>query len=438
MDVSADGKRVVVVGAGLAGLSCALRLVETGCAVEVLEASDAVGGRVRTDAHEGFLLDRGFQVFLPAYPEAKRLLDYESLALKPFYAGALVRSRGRFHRLADPFRHPLDALMSAFSPTSTLVDKVRAAELRRSVSSVRVEGLFRRDETTTAAALNRRGFSRGFVERFFRPFYGGVFLERELATSSRMFEFTFRMFAEGAAALPARGMGAIPEQLASKLPAGAIRLRARVASIETGAETGAVTLDTGERLEADAVVVAVEQAASARLFGEEAPRSRRTSVCLYFAAEEPPVEEPILILNGEGRGPVNNLCVPSLVAPSYAPPGVALVSVAVLADEATRAGSETAGGERLVAEVREQLCGWFGGRVVGWRHLRTCTIGRALPHQTSVSLCTPESVRTRMSGVYQCGDHLDAPSINGALRSGRVAAEALLEDLTRGTGYRAG
>lgn len=437
MGVLTDRKKVIVVGAGLAGLSCALRLVEGGCAVEVLEAADAVGGRVRTDAHEGFLLDRGFQVFLPSYPEAKRLLDYESLALKPFYAGALVRSGGRFHKLADPFRHPLDALMSALSPTSTLGDKVRVAELRRSVSSVLAEDLFSRDETTTAEALNRRGFSRGFVEQFFRPFFGGVFLERELATSSRMFEFTFRMFAEGAAALPARGMGAIPEQLASRLPAGAIRLRTRVASVETGVETGAVTLDTGERLEADAVVVAVEQAAAARLFGEEAPRSRRTSVCLYFAAEEAPVEEPILILNGEGRGPVNHLCVPSLVAPSYAPPGAALVSVSALADEAVRACAGTAGGESLVAEVRAQLSGWFGERAGGWRHLRTYAVERALPAQTSVSPCTPERVRTRTPGVYRCGDHMDAPSINGALRSGRVAAEALLEDVSRGTSYRA-
>lgn len=433
--VGAPSKRtkVLVVGAGLAGLSCALRLVEEGCEVEVLEASGAVGGRVRTDAHEGFLLDQGFQVFLTAYPEAKRLLDYEALATKPFYAGALVRSGGRFHKLADPFRHPLDALVSALSPLATLGDKLRVAGLRRSVMSAQVEDLFRRDETSTAEALDRRGFSSAFVEQFFRPFFGGVFLERELSTSSRMLEFTFRMFAEGAASLPARGMGAIPEQLAARLPAGATRLRARVASVESGA----VTLDTGERLEADVVVVAVEQAAAARFFGEEAPRSRRTAVCLYFAAEESPVEGSLLVLNGEGRGPVNNLCVPSLVAPSYAPPGASLVSVSVLADEAARAGPETAGGERLVAEVRAQLSGWFGASVNGWRHLKTYTIERALPHQTSVSLCTPERVRTRTPGVYQCGDHLDTPSINGALRSGRVAAEALLEDLARGTSYRA-
>lgn len=199
----------------------------------------------------------------------------------------------------------------------------------------------------------------------------------------------------------------------------------------------AVTLDTGERLEADAVVVAVEQAAAARLFGEEVARSRRTAVCIYFAAEEPPVEEPILILNGEGRGPVNNLCVPSLVAPSYAPPDASLVSVSVLADEAVRAGFETANGELLVAGVREQLSGWFGERVNGWRHLRTYAIERALPEQTSISLCTPEMARARMSGVYRCGDYLDAPSINGALRAGRIAAEGLLEDAARGTSYRA-
>lgn len=433
MGASFDGTKVIVVGAGLAGLSCALLLVEEGCAVEVLEASDAVGGRVSTDAHEGFLLDRGFQVFLTAYPEAKCLLDYESLAPKSFYAGALMRSGGRFHKLADPFRHPLDALLSALSPVATLGDKLRVAELRRSVSSVRVEDLFRRDETSTAEALNKRGFSHDFVGQFFRPFFGGVFLESELSTSSRMFEFTFRMFAEGAASLPERGMCAIPEQLAASLPAGTIRLRTRVASVESGA----VTLDTGKRLEADAVVVAVEQAAAARLFGEEVKRSHRTALCLYFATEEPPVEEPTLVLNGEGRGPVNNLCVPSLVAPSYAPPGASLVSVSVLGNEQRREGVEGVDDERLVAEVREQLSGWFGVGVSGWRHLRTYAIESALPEQASVSLCTYERSRTRTRGVYRCGDYLDTPSINGALRSGRVAAEALLEDAARGACHRA-
>lgn len=433
METLSKKLRVLVIGAGLAGLSCALRLVEEGCEVEVLEASDAVGGRVRTDAHEGFLFDRGFQVFLPEYPEAKQLLDYTQLELKPFYSGALVFSGSRFHKVADPFRHPLDAFMSALSPTNTLGDKIRVAELRRSVLSVPLEELFCGDETTTAEALKRRGFSQGFVEKFFRPFFRGVFLERGLSTSSRMFEFTFRMFAEGGAALPARGMGAIPEQLAAKLPAGSIRFGTHVAAVESGA----VTLDTDERIEADAVVVAIEQAAAARLFGEEMPSSRHSTVCHYFAALQSPIQEPILILNGEGRGPINSVCVPSLVAPSYAPRGASLVCVSLLADETLSTNIKSGNVKRHLAEVGDQLFGWFGRRVNGWEHLRTYAIERALPEQTSVSLCMPEMTRVRIPGVYRCGDYLDAPSINGALRSGRIAAETLIADLARDAGYRA-
>ncbi len=78
---------VLIVGAGLSGLSCALWLHEGGLSVLVLEASDGIGGGVRTDEVEGFLLDRGFQVFLMAYPEAQRVLDYGALDFKPFYPG---------------------------------------------------------------------------------------------------------------------------------------------------------------------------------------------------------------------------------------------------------------------------------------------------------------------------------------------------------------
>lgn len=424
---------VIVVGAGLAGLSCARELAAAGCAVEILEAADRIGGRVATDRVDGFTLDRGFQVFLPAYPDARRALDYEGLSLRPFYAGSLVRSGGRFHRLADPFRHPLDALLSTFSPAGTLGDKLRVGRLRGRVARGPVENLFTRAETTTAEALSREGFSESFTEQFFRPFFAGVFLERELRTSSRMFEFTFRMFAEGDAALPAGGMAAIPEQLAAGLPQGSIRLSTPVASVETNG----VALGSGKRLTADAVVVAAEQAAARRLLGDAfgggpSVEAGRATACLYYAAERAPLDEPILLLNGEGRGPVNNVCVPSAVAPAYAPRGASLVSASVV--DAAAADLSDA---RLEELVREQLSDWFGPAVGGWRHLGTYRIARALPEQGTVTLCTPARTRTSRRNVYACGDHLDTASINGALRSGRVAAEAVIADLLGGAAARA-
>jgi phytoene dehydrogenase-like protein len=414
--------QVLIVGAGLAGLACARELHAQGVAARIVEASGAVGGRVATDRLEGFLLDRGFQIFLNAYPEARRLLDYSQLSLQPFYAGALVRAGGRFHKIADPFRHPLDAALNAFSPTSTFGDKFRVARLRRRVAAGRLEELFDRQETTTADALSRAQFSRLIVERFFRPFFAGVFLERALETSSRMFEFTLRMFACGDASLPAEGMEAIPRQLASTLPHGSVRLRESVATVETGA----VSLASGERLNAEAIIVATDDSAAARLLGKKEPAFARAASCVYFAAEKPPVGEPILILNGEGRGLVNNLCVPSNVAPAYAPAGASLISISVLEDPASGDSAE------LVTSVIEQLAGWFGPAVRDWRHLRTYRIPRALPHQSHVALCTRERTRTERRGVYLCGDHLDTASINGALRSGRIAAEAVMEDLAAG------
>lgn len=415
--MSADA---VVVGAGLAGLACALRLEEAGLSTVVLEASDAVGGRVRTDAVDGFLLDRGFQVLLTAYPEAQRVFDYERLDLRELYPGALVRAQGGFHRVADPFRRPLDALGSIRSPVGALRDLPRLARLRARARAGSLEGLFARRETTTLEALRALELSPRIVERFFRPFLGGVFLDRELSTSSRMLDFVTRMFSLGYAALPAAGMGALPAQLADALPPGTLRTATPVERVEAGA---VVTAD-GERIDVRAVVVAADGAGAAGLLaGVEAPRWRSTA-CLYFDAPEPPVEGAILVLDGDGEGPVNNLCVPSSVAPGYAPAGRALVSASVI-------GSPVLPDAELGAAVRRQLRGWFGAAVEDWRHLRTYRIEHALPVREPPSLEPRDRVVRLGSGLYVCGDHRETASIQGALASGRRAARAVAEELAR-------
>src|SRR5450631_1018581 len=109
-------KQVAIIGAGLAGLECARLLQQTGSNVVLLEASDAPGGRIRTDRVDGYLLDRGFQVLLTAYPEARRALDYKALSLRSLIPGALVWHDGEFHRFADPFRDPLAAMNLLFDP----------------------------------------------------------------------------------------------------------------------------------------------------------------------------------------------------------------------------------------------------------------------------------------------------------------------------------
>jgi len=407
---------VLIVGAGLAGLCCARRLQNEGVRCLLLESADGVGGRIRTDVVDGFRLDRGFQVFLTSYPEAKQLLDYDALRLESFLPGALVRYGGRFHELTDPWRRPLAAVRSLFSPIGTFADKLRVARLRSRSLKGTIEERFRDPETTTLQSLRDAGFSTGMIDRFFRPFLGGIFLDRELDTSSRMFYFVFRMFSLGSASLPAEGMEAIPRQLASGLPVGSIRLGAKVVRVQTGS----VTLETGEEIHARAVVVATEGAGAAKLLGDAIPTAGQGVTCLYFATSRAPIEQPILVLNGEGRGPINNLCVPTLIAPSYGPHGKSLVSVTVLgilADE-----------NRLQAEVLEQLEEWFGPAVKDWRHLRTYRIPYALPCQASPALAVPERPVRLHTGIYVCGDHRDTASIQGAMVSGRRAAEAVLED----------
>lgn len=407
---------VIIVGAGLAGLSCARSLIDQGASCAVLEESDDVGGRVKTDQVSGFLLDHGFQVLLTSYPEAKRCLNYEELDLQMFEPGALVRFQDKFHRFVDPWRRPKHLVTTATSPVASLGDKLRVAALRNRVKKQSLASLFERQEVPTLERLQGAGFSERIIERFFRPFLSGVFLEPNLSTSSRKFEFVFRMFSEGDAVLPAAGMQAIPRQLAAALPPSAIRTRTRVESVSKSR----VALADGEVLEARAVVVAVEQPAAAKILdGMNGVKSNQVA-CLYFAADRAPVQEPILVLNGEGHGPINNLCVPSQVAPSYAPSGRALISVSVLNNNMTD-------GPRLIASVQKQLVEWFGSEAKGWEHLRSYVIQHALPSQTTLD--PAEKQARREDGIFVCGDYLDAASIQGAMAAGRRAAEAVLTTL---------
>jgi phytoene dehydrogenase-like protein len=403
----------VVVGAGLAGLACALRLHEAGARALVLEASDGVGGRVRSDLVDGFRLDRGFQVLLTAYPETQRVLDYPALDLKPFLPGALVRRAGRFHELSDPWRRPERAWRSLTAGVGSLADRLRMARFRGRVRRGSLEDLFRRPESSAAERLHAEGFSAGMVDAFFRPVFGGILLDRSLSASSRMLEFVFRMMAEGDVAVPAEGMGAIPGQMARRLSEGTVRLGARVAS----AAPQEVRLESGETIRGNAVVIATEGPEAARLAGLPTPGSRPVT-CLYFAAERAPIAEPLLVLDGDGTGPVNNLCFPTQAASGYGPAGATLVSASVVGGAAGEAALEAA--------VRKQMAGWFGDDVRGWRHLRTYHIRHAQPEQRPGVLEPVERPVRLASGLFVCGDHRDTASLHGAMLSGRRAAEAIL------------
>jgi phytoene dehydrogenase-like protein len=410
-----DRAEVLIIGAGLAGLAAATTLQRAGREVVILEASDGVGGRVRTDFVDGFLLDRGFQILLTAYPEVARQLDVAALRLQPFDAGALVWRKGRGHVVIDPFRdpiraarHPGDLIASATAPIGTLADKARVALMRRSLGKGPAAALFRKPDISTIDALRARGFSPTMIDHFFRPLFGGIQLDATLATSARMFDAVFRCLAEGNAAVPAEGMGAIPAQLAARLRPGTIRLNTAVAAIENSTVR---TID-GRTVAADAIVVATDGPVAHRLLGTREVGSRPVTA-VWFAADRAPTNRNLIVLDGDGDGPAGNVAIMSNAAPSYAPAGKALI-VAAIAGHADPAAEPA---------VRRQLRAWWGPQVDAWRHLRTDAIAHGQPDQR-----VPLSPKRQVSlgdGLFVCGDHRDTGSIQGALFSGRRTGEAI-------------
>ena len=418
---------VIVVGAGLAGLACAVHLTQAGRSVTLLEASDGVGGRVRSDVVDGFILDRGFQVLLTAYPEAQAMLDYRALDLRSFRPGTLVQVGDKRALLGDPFRDLRSIPSSLTAPIGSPVDKARVGWLRLNSGRGTLDEMWARPETSTAERLASLGFSDAMVDRFLRPLFAGIQLDSSLSTSSRMFDFVFRMLGTGDNAIPANGMGMIPAQLAARLPAGTVRLSCRVAAVSAGS----ATLTDSAVLSAGAVVVATEGLQAARLLGGAVAEPGSNAVaCLYFAADRAPFEGPLLLLNGNGTststngGPINNVCVPSNVSPAYAPPGRHLVSASILA--ARPSGLDRATWhQQLDVDGRAQLRRWFGAQVDGWTTLPTYEIAHAQPAQPSLD---PVERPVKLAdGLYVCGDHRDQASIQGALVSGRRAAEAILD-----------
>ena len=410
---------VVVVGAGLSGLAAARHLNRHGIDVTVLEGSDAVGGRMRTDVVDGYRLDRGFQLYNPSYPEGARVLDHEALDLKPFVAGArIVITRGgrrRVERLADPRREPswiLPSLLARIgSPLSTA--RFGAYVVSRAVRSA--QSLEREPDITSEQALRRAGADPALIEEVLRPFLSGVFLESELSTSRRFLDLVLKSFVRGTPGVPAKGMQRIPEQLAAGLD---VRLGQRV----TAASAQAVDVAGGDVHRAEAVIVAADPATAARLIpGVQVPAPNAVTTWYYrptCAPGELADGQAVLLLDGDRRGPLVNTVVLTHAAPDYAPAGSALVSASALGVR------DTPDDERA---VREHLSWLYGVPTGGWELIASYPIPYALPAMP-VPLKIRKPVRTA-DGVYVAGDHRDTSSIQGALVSGRRAAQALLKDL---------
>ncbi|OZM71564.1 oxidoreductase [Amycolatopsis antarctica] len=403
---------VVIAGAGLAGLAAAVTLHEAGLRVLVLEAGPEPGGRVRTDVVAGFRLDHGFQVLNPAYPAVRDLVDVDALRPGRFWRALRIVDGDRSRLLGNPL-DSARALRDLWPPGA-----IRARDLPAlaalSARDLAVAGgtLTGATDRPTHAELRRRGLSEEIVDGVLRPFLAGVFLEAELETSARFFHLVWRTFLRGTPVLPAAGMGALPAQLASRLPAGSVRCDTPVREVTAGA-TPRVRTDDGP-VRAGAVVVATDGTVAARLLPGIAEPAWKQVTTRYFGTGQAPLDEPVIVVDARG-GPVVNTSVLSAVAPSYAPADAALVSASTLDPDAD---------ER---SIREHLAALYRTSARDWELLGTYRVPRALP-----AMPAPHPVRKPVRhspGVYVCGDHRDTSSIQGALVSGRRAASAAIAGL---------
>ena len=412
-DPSADQHPVLIVGGGIAGLACAMTLQQAGVPFLLFEQDEKVGGRVQTDEIDGYRLDRGFQVLLAAYPDARKFLDYEKLALRKCYPGSRVWYKDKFHQVSDPFRHPLDGVCSVFNPIGSFWDKVKVGMLRLGLLSTRAM----EDTLSTTEALAELGYSEAMIDRFWKPFMRGVFLENELSTSVRKFEETFSLFAKGDTVLPRLGIGEIPKQMAKRLPEDSIFLKQEVKKV---GECSLVTSD-GKEWQGRAVVLATEEPVANRLLRLKQPNREWNSVdCLYFSLpkEALPSTSPILHLDGSGTGPINNLTFLSTLS-DCAPPDRALASASVIGKKELKI-------DQIIELANRQLRTWFGKSAKKWDFLRSYRIRNAVPNCDVV----PDS-GDQKNGTYRCGDYLGLPSIDSALCSGRKVAESIISTIRK-------
>jgi phytoene dehydrogenase-like protein len=406
---SAVSDPVVVVGAGLAGLACAQRLTRAGVDVVVLEASDGVGGRVRTDVIDGFRCDRGFQLLNPAYPVLEHVVDVAALDLKAFTAGVVAAHGAQRAILADPRREPTRLPQTLAAPLGTLVDKLRFARWA-ATSLLPVGRLLSRRDGTLAGSLDAARLSGPLRSGVVEPFLAGVLAEWDGTTSANFAALLIRSFVLGSPSVPALGMGRLPELIAATLPEGTVRLGAAVRRVE---EHAVDTLE-GERIRARAVVVATDPDTAGRLTDQPTP-TMKSLTTFWHTAAEPPTRTPMLHLDADRRGPVVNSAVMTTVAPNYAPANRPLIATTVVgADGSVEAEQSARAHAGLI----------YGVDADAWELVTTHVIRAALPSQPPP--LDPRRPVRLPNGMFWAGDHRDTASIQGALVSGRRAATAVL------------
>ncbi len=405
-----QNKTVYVIGAGVSGLIAAYELEQAGYRPVVLEKSGEVGGRIKTVDMNGVALDLGFQVLLSAYPMAKHYLDMEALHLRKLESGALIYAGGKHYRIGDPLRDLSVLFPTLLADIGSMGDKFKILKLNRKLKAKSLDAIFASPETTTLEYLQDFGFSSKIIERFFRPFFAGIFLEPDLCTSSRMFEFVYKMFGEGYATIPQDGIGAISAQLKDKLKQTEFRFNCAVQQVTQNS----IMLESGEELSHDGVIVASNTPSA--LLGETDHKVRwKSCMCLYFAVDQTNIPGETIALIADRSKLSNNL-----YAYMDAASGKTILSATVL-DYKGRSDEE------VTAAVTSEIKSFTGALQV--EHLHSFRIDQALPDITNLSKTAHPSDHRPYDNVFLAGDYLLNSSLNAAMESGRIAAKGLIGEL---------
>lgn len=400
---------IVIVGAGLAGLTAGRALWDAGCRdFLICEREAQVGGRLATETDDEFLFDVGFAVLNPAYPMVGKYLSLPDLQLQYFDAGALLLSgKGQMSTLFDPVAHPERALAMIVQKFPSWPDRLRTLALR-----VRTKPPERpRDDGITAMeSLRSRGFSQSYIEKFFRPFFAGVFLDRDLSVSDELFRYLFNYFSKSRVALPAGGMNAVAVNLASPIPKDNMRFGVAAESIENGK----VSFSDGNVVHPRATILAVDARSAAKLVNAQEDYAFRSVTTAYFAAESAPWQQRLLALNSSGKGWINHLAVMSGIQPSYAKKQRHLVAVSGVAPLPSTSVAQAQG------DFRSELVELLGRQALSWEFLRMYQVAYALPIRFGRK-------DYESGGLIYAGDYLENPSIQGAMLSGEKAAKLALQ-----------
>ncbi|BCY06292.1 NAD(P)/FAD-dependent oxidoreductase [Actinoplanes sp. L3-i22] len=403
---------VVIVGGGLAGLSAARRLDRAGVEWLLVEGSDRVGGRVATDVIDGWHLDRGFQVLNTAYPRLPALVDVDALDMRYLTAGVLVRRGSGLHRLENPLREPLTTPQTLLSGVGTLADRLKFAALATRCATTPVDRLLDTPEITTQEMLRKAGLSHRIIEEVLRPFFSGVFADRSLETSSHVTAMVLRSFTRGRIGVPAAGMAALPAAIAGPLPFPQLLIGARTLSIGPG-----LVVTEGGEIHCRAVIVATDPVHASELLPQLPRPDMHGLTTFYFGADRAPIDEPILLLDGDRREIIANTVVISNAAPEYAPSGRSLIAATVVGVSAPSSASE--------AVIRVELARMYGTPTDEWELIEVLSVPNALPAARVPQWQLRKPVALG-DGLFVAGDHRDSPSLQGAMAGGwRTAGQVL-------------